>query len=218
MHEEYKVKEIEDNIYLAYKPKGISSFQFIQKLKKEIGAKKIGHAGTLDPQAEGLMIVASDSSTKRIGNFLKLDKCYEAEILIGISTDTLDMEGRVVKEKKIKDVDANLVKKTIESLKGELLLYVPLYSAVKVKGKELYKYARAQEEVKLPQKRMNVLKSEFVSLKRYNGGFLVKANFCVSSGTYIRSLVDEFSKRINIPATLFSLKRTSIGNFSLNDI
>ena len=213
-----KVKKIEEGIYLAYKPKGITSFQFISKLKKELKVKKIGHAGTLDPQAEGLMIVACDNATKKISKFLKMDKCYQAEILIGVSTDTIDLEGKVLKRTIVEDLDKTIIKNSIENLKGELFVEVPLYSAIKVKGKELYKYARSGQEVDIPKKRMQVLKSEFLGFKKASGNFLVVTNFCVSSGTYIRSLVSEFSKMIGLPATLYSLLRTKIGDFSLDDL
>jgi tRNA pseudouridine55 synthase len=205
------------NIILVDKPKGITSFDVIRKLRKELGIKKMGHAGTLDPLASGLMIVATGEGTKSLAEFLKLYKTYEAEILLGTSTDTGDMEGEVLCETKVEYVEEDYVREVIKNMRGIFNLPVPKHSAVKVAGKRLYKYAREGAPVETPKKDMEVYESRFVGLEEFEEGFILKVAWDVASGVYIRSLVEFLGNFLDIPATLYNLKRTKIGKFSLKN-
>ncbi len=205
------------NIILVDKPKGITSFDVIRRLRKELGIKKMGHAGTLDPLASGLMIIGVNDGTKKLEEFLKLDKTYIAEILFGRQTDTGDMEGEVIRESEVEYVEEDYVKEVIKNFHGTFEIPVPKYSAIKRAGKPLYEYAREGEDVDVPIKPMKIYKSKFISLKEEKEGFILKVEFDVASGVYIRSLAEYLGNFLDTPATLFSLIRTKIGDFELKN-
>ena len=139
-------------IILIDKPKGITSFDVIRRLRRELNIKKMGHAGTLDPLASGLMIIATEKDTKKLNDYLKLPKVYEAEILIGESRTTGDMEGEIVEKKEVNSLEN--VEEILSSLVGSIDLPVPKYSAIKVEGQALYKKARKGMDFKPPIKTM----------------------------------------------------------------
>ena len=200
-------------ILLVDKPKGMTSFDVIRALRKKFGIEKMGHAGTLDPMATGLMIVGVGTGTKRMEEFLKLPKVYEAEIKLGVRTDTGDITGAVVEVKSISQISEEKVCTALAGMVGELSLPVPAYSAIKKQGKPLYKYAREGETVELPIKPMSV---SAVSSSSYIDGVLT-ATFSVGSGTYIRSLAEEIGRRLGTVATLQNLRRISIGSFDVKN-
>ena len=207
-------KKIEPNILLVDKPKGITSFDVIRRLRRELGVRKMGHAGTLDPLASGLLIVAIGDATKKLDQFLKLPKAYRADILLGKKTTTGDLEGEIIEQSDVPTLDQDTVSKIVKDFAGEHLLPVPLYSAVKVDGKSLYKYAReGKTPPRIPEKKMEVIG---VKLLDYNEKkHIVTLRLSVSSGTYIRSLAEEFGRRLDLPAVLADLQRISIGDYSL---
>lgn len=206
-----------EEIILVNKPKGITSFDVIRIFRKKLGIKKIGHAGTLDPMSTGLMILGIGKGTKKLTELMKLDKTYEADILIGVSTDSFDIEGQITEDKKIDNLDEKLVIETLKLLEGVHEYEVPKFSAKKVQGKKLYEMARKGIDFKPPLKRMHIYKAEFISLKKLGDHFILKAKFDVSSGTYIRTLAVELGKLLKLPSTLYALTRTRIGEFKLED-
>ena len=211
-------KKVEDKeIVLIDKPKGPTSFDMVSRLRRKLGIRKIGHAGTLDPLASGLLILGVGKGTKKLADLIKLPKTYEAEILLGVSTDTGDLEGKVLKEQEIKTLDIKEVKRMVKGLVGKLLLKVPAYSAIKVKGERLYKIAREGRTVDLPEKEMEVTKAVFKSCLKSEKHYVLKVVLDVKSGTYVRSLAEEIGRRLSVPATLKNLKRTKIGRFNLKD-
>lgn len=213
------------SILLIDKPEGISSFDCIRILQRRIREEgkekvKMGHAGTLDPAASGLLIVATGSDTKRLTDFLKLPKEYIADVLFGIATDSGDCEGkeiaRVAPEEC--DVSEEEVKEALLGMVGTLTLLVSKYSAIKQGGEALYKKARRGEEVEAPLREMMVRGVDFSSLSEREDGYKVaRAHFDVESGVYIRSLGEELGKRLGCPASLVSLRRTRIGDMSVED-
>lgn len=221
-----------NEILLIDKPSGISSFDVVRKLRKKrgkptpasasggkasAGKHKIGHAGTLDPLATGLLIVGVGGATKRMNEFLKLPKTYEAEITLGIKTDTGDAEGRVIEEKDASEISREEVEKAVSSLEGSHDLPVPVYSAVKQGGKPLYWRARRGEDVRAPQKTMKI-NNAVVRKTDYEGSVvLVSVTFDVESGTYIRSLAEELGRRLNTCAMLSALRRTRVGPYKVED-
>lgn len=209
------MKKLPQNIILVDKPKGITSFDVIRKLRKELGIKKMGHAGTLDPLASGLMIVGVNDGTKLMNEFLKLPKSYDAEILLGTRTDTGDLEGKVLEEREVYDVEEGYVKEVIQNFKGIFDLAVPKYSAIKRAGKPLYEYAREGIDMEVPVKPMEVFASRFLGLEQMKEGYIVRVSFDVASGVYIRSLVERLGAFLDVPATLANLQRTKIGDFDL---
>jgi tRNA pseudouridine55 synthase len=175
----------------------------------------MGHAGTLDPLASGLMIIGINDGTKRMEQFLKLDKSYEAEILLGTKTDTGDLEGEVIETREVTNVEEDYIEEVVRNFHGEFEIAVPKYSAIKRDGKALYEYARKGSEVEIPVKKMKVYKSDFMGVEETAEGFVLKVNFDVASGVYIRSLVEYIGNFLDVPATLANLRRTKIGEYDL---
>lgn len=210
-------------ILLIDKPKGMTSFDVIRRLRSEYreqtGSKapKMGHAGTLDPLASGLMLLGTGEGTKQLANLIKLDKVYEAEIILGEKRDTGDLEGEIIEECVVEEVDEKRVQNTLESMIGVLSLPVPMYSAVKQGGEKLYKKARRGEEVEVPMKDMKVLDAKLSNSEQHGERVHVFVVFEVGSGAYIRSLAEEFGRRLGYPATLGNLRRTRVGEFSVRD-
>lgn len=198
---------------LINKAKDISSFKAVAYLRKVTNIRKIGHAGTLDPMAEGLLIVAiGRESTKRINQFVKLDKEYIANIYLGKSTDTYDKEGKILSEYKGKASELKEIEKVIKSFLGEIEQIPPMYSAKKYKGKKLYELARKGIEVKRKASIVNILEIEILNYQWPNLEIRVKC----SKGTYIRSLAKDIGDKLKTGAYLQELKRTRIGNYTLN--
>lgn len=206
------------NIILIDKPTGITSFDVIRILRRKLGIKKMGHSGTLDPLASGLMIIGVDEGTKKLNEYLKLSKIYIVDILLGVSTETGDREGEIVEKKEAKNLTKEQIKNVLKEMKGRLELKVPIYSAIKIKGKPLYEYARKGKEVELPKKNMEILGIKLIDIAdNKNGTFNIKTEINVSSGTYIRSIAEEFGRRLGYPASLSNLKRIKIGDFDIKD-
>ncbi len=213
-------------IILIDKPKGLSSFGVIRELRKRTGIKKFGHAGTLDPLATGLMILGVQKGTKLLTNLIKLDKEYIAEILIGESRTTGDMEGSVIDAVDDVEIDEKKVVKILQDLVGIVTLPVSAYSAIKKDGVPMYKRARKAAEVgevisDVPIRDMKIIEAELLGITKTEIAnkerYLLQVRFFVGSGTYIRSLGEEVGRRLGYPATLFSLRRTQIGEYKIAD-
>lgn len=197
-----------------YKPRGISSFDVIRRLRPILLTKtKLGHAGTLDPAAEGLILILVGEAS-RVQHLLKdLDKEYEAAVRLGVRTDTLDAEGKTLEEVEVPPLDEETIRNALDRLKGERMQRPPRYSAVKIKGLRAYEMARAGEEFELPERRVTIYEIELLSWQNP----LLEIRTRVSSGTYIRSLAREIGDELGLPASLSALTRTRIGGFELKD-
>ena len=210
-----------DGIILLNKSKGISSFKAIDELKRKIKAKKAGHAGTLDPMAEGLMVVMINDATKFSGDLMKKDKEYYVEMELGYKTDTYDSEGKVIEEYKseIELSDSQIIR-TIHSFKGRIKQVPPMYSAIKVEGQKLYDLARKGIEIeRMPRdvEIMNIYKIKIHRPKENSSRIKIFFYAHVSSGTYIRSLVHDIGEKLKVFATMTKLVRTKIGRFDIED-
>jgi tRNA pseudouridine55 synthase len=206
-----------EGILLIDKPVGISSFDVIRRLRKTRGIKKMGHAGTLDPLASGLMILAEGKATKLLSQFLKLPKVYEAEVCIGESTTTQDREGEVTERVEVEGLSEEKIRTTLAGMVGVLEIPVPAYSAIKQGGVPLYKKARRGETVEVPIKSMEVRGAEPFSVNVREGLVFATIRFDVGSGTYIRSLAVELGRRLGYPARLENLRRTQVGKWRVQD-
>lgn len=206
-----------EEILFIDKPKGITSFDVIRRLRRILGVKKMGHAGTLDPLASGLMIIAIGAATKKLNEFLKLPKVYRADILLGRRTTTGDMEGEILEEKEVPATSREEVEGIAGTMKGIIALPVPAYSAIKVHGKALYKYAREGNSIEMPIKNMEVLWIKVLDWKQDEQESLLSIECEVASGTYIRSLAEELGRRLQTVATLKDLRRIQIGKFRIED-
>lgn len=203
-----------DKILLVNKEKNYTSRDVINIISKHFNEKKVGHFGTLDPLATGLLVIGLGTYTK-LGNLLPDEtKTYIATVLVGTSTDTYDITG-IPQEQTKKKITPYTIIPILNNLKGTYLQEVPVYSAVKVNGKKLYEYARAKEKVTLPKKEITIHSINFISLyeKENKQYFTFEAK--ASKGTYIRSLINDISKKTNIPMCMSDLKRTKCGNLSL---
>lgn len=205
-------KEKECNILLVDKPKGISSYDVIRILQKKMGKRKMGHAGTLDPLATGLLIIGIDKGTKMLSSLIGLPKVYDAEILLGKKTTTADSEGEIVVEKPIPELTEEKVLSVIQSMIGTLELSVPIYSAVKRQGKPLYAYAREGKDIDVPIKLMTVTDAKLLSFDKKT----IRVLFNVNSGTYIRSLAEELAQRLGTVGTIQNLRRLSVGTYTVD--
>ncbi len=209
-------------LLLVDKPAGITSMDVIRRLRRQLNIKKMGHAGTLDPLATGLMLVGVGAGTKKLTDLIKLDKEYIAEVLIGEQRSTGDMEGEVVAERSVIDLERSEVEQALKGMIATLTLEVSAYSAIKKDGVPMYKRARsAAAEGKvvedLPVREMSVYAAELLQYSCADGRAIATVRFHVGSGTYIRSLGEELGRRIGYPATLKSLRRTKVGMFDIKD-
>jgi tRNA pseudouridine55 synthase len=208
-------------ILLFDKPKGITSFELIRRLRCKYQTKKIGHAGTLDPLATGLMVIGVGPGTKKLHELVGLPKEYLAEIRIGERRTTGDMEGEILERVEVTHIDQTSVQAALTSMNGILRLPVSAYSAMKKGGVPFYKRARRAEKtgerIVVPLRDMEVLSTELLSVVCEKNHCVATVRFEVGSGTYIRSLGEELGKRLGYPATLQNLRRTKVGSFNVDD-
>ena len=214
--------KLPEDILLIDKPKGITSFDVIRRLRKELNIKKMGHAGTLDPLATGLMIIGIESGTKKLHEYLKLPKEYVAEVRIGERRSTGDMEGIILEKKDVAFIDETEVRSVLTEMIGTLTLPVSAYSAIKKDGVPFYKRARKAEKKgvfieDVPLRAMEVYEAELQSIECAENRCVVTVRFFVGSGTYIRSLGEYLGRQLGYPATLQNLRRTKIGDFDSKD-
>lgn len=194
------------------KPQGMTSFAVCSRLRKIFGEKKVGHAGTLDPLATGVLPVMIGGATKFLSHLPEHDKGYLAEFELGKTTDTLDITGNLTGEFSVNCSDEQ-VRYAIESFKGKIMQVPPMYSAVSVGGKRLYELARSGVEVERQSREVEIKKLDMLPK---NGDNYVIDVLC-SKGTYIRSLIDDIGKKLGTGAVMTSLCRTQACGFSLAD-
>lgn len=194
------------------KPKDMTSRDLVNKLNRILETREIGHIGTLDPMATGVMVCLIGRATKLSNLLVNHDKEYIATFKLGILTDTLDITGNVLKEEDYQ-LNKDDLNKVLSGFKGKYNQEVPIYSAIKVNGKKLYDYARNNEEVELPKKEVNIYSLELLSINENEITIKTK----VSKGTYIRSLVRDIAAELGTYGTLTALERTSIDDFKIED-
>lgn len=218
-----------DEMILIDKPAGVTSFGVVARLRRVLTEKvreeyrkrgetmpkrlKVGHTGTLDPFATGLLIILVGKATKKSDQFLKLDKEYEAEIRLGETSSTGDTEGIVQKTYSGKPILEDRIKNVVQGFVGEIEQKVPSFSAVKVNGERAYKLARKGEEVETPVRKVKIYSIEVLEYKWP----VLKIRTKVSSGTYIRTLGEDIGKKLGTGAYLTGLRRTRIDKYSVQD-
>lgn len=210
---------MEKQILLIDKPAGLTSFGVVarvrRKLTQEIGRKiKVGHAGTLDPFATGLLILLIGKATKKAEEFLKLDKVYEATIRLGAISTTGDPEGEIQESKKLTDPPSRTkVEIVLKSFVGKIEQIPPSFSAIKINGQRAYKLARRGEKIQMPTRKVQIYE---IKILEYSYPIL-KISCHVSSGTYIRTLAEDIGKKLEVGAYTTQLRRLKIGDWTVKE-
>lgn len=194
------------------KPQGMTSFAVCSRLRKIFGEKKVGHAGTLDPLATGVLPVMIGGATKFLSHLPEYDKGYRAEFVLGKTTDTLDITGNVTGEFPV-NCSEEQVRCALDSFKGKIMQVPPMYSAVSVGGKRLYELARSGVDVERQAREIEIKRLDMLPK---NGNAYVIDVLC-TKGTYIRSLIDDLGRQLGTGAVMTALRRTLACGFSLND-
>ena len=209
-----------EGILPIYKQRGITSHDVVFKARKILKMKKIGHAGTLDPEVDGVLLLLLGGATKVSDYAMDLGKSYRAEVCLGIKTTTEDLTGEVLEESNIDDIDIDKIKDILQTLIGEIEQTPPIYSAVKVKGKKLYEYARAGKfDVEIPSRKVNIYDVEFIEGSDYykDNKFYFSINISCGKGTYVRTIATDIGKKLNLPSTMSKLTRTRSGKIELDN-
>lgn len=201
-----------EGIILVNKPKGISSFDVIRKLKKILKTKKIGHTGTLDPLATGLMLICVGKATKLASDLEAKNKVYLANFEIGYATDTYDIEGKRIAENLL-DVSKDNLELSLKKFIGDIKQVPPMYSAIKIDGNKLYHLARKGIEIERPERDVTI---EYIKLLDFKDN-KAKIETKVSKGCYIRSLIYDIGLDLGTYATMTELQRINVGEYSLTN-
>ncbi len=204
--------DIMNGILIVNKPTNFTSRDVVNKVGGILHTKKVGHTGTLDPIANGVLVICIGNTTKLCEVLTSEYKEYIATIKLGIKTDTLDTTGTIVEEKTF-NITESQIKEVLSSFLGTSIQTTPIYSAVKVNGKKLYEYAREGIKVELPTREINITNIELLSFINDE----IKFKTTVSKGTYIRALIDDICKKLNTVGTMSSLIRTKQGNFTIEN-
>lgn len=202
----------EGEVLLFDKPKGWTSFDLVKKVRNLVRVKKVGHAGTLDPLATGLLILCTGKKTKTIDHIQAQEKEYVVEFQLGATTPSYDSEFPPENETDFQHIDREQIEKALVGFRGEIQQVPPQFSAVKVDGKRAYKAARAGQKIEIKSRQVTVYAYDLDSYEATGRGI---ATIRCSKGTYIRTLVHDLGQNLGVGAYIVELKRTRIGDFSL---
>lgn len=206
-----------NGILIVNKPSGITSRDVVNIVGKTLNIKKVGHTGTLDPMATGVLVLCLGNALKVCELITANDKEYIAKVILGIETETLDTTSPIINTKKT-NITKEEIEKVLNSFKGSYLQEVPKYSAVKINGKKLYEYAREGKEIELPKKMVTIYDIQLVSdITYYNDTTTFYIKTTVSKGTYIRSLIRDIGYKLNTYGCMDSLERTRQGIFNIDN-
>ena len=205
-----------DGIIIINKPQNCTSYDIVYKVKKILN-KKVGHTGTLDPMATGVLPLLIGKGTLCSKYLIEHDKIYKVILQLGKKTDTADEEGNIIEERKVeKDIlKKENVLKAIKQCEGEQIQTPPIYSAIKVKGKKLYEYARQGKEVEIPKRKINIYKIELLNINEEN--LQIEFSVHCSKGTYIRSLCEDLAEKLGTIGYMAKLERTRVGQFDIKN-
>lgn len=211
-----------DGLLIVDKKEGITSFDVIRNVRKEYNIKKVGHIGTLDPLASGVLPVLIGKATKLSDYLMMHDKEYIAKIILGKKTSTGDREGNVIEEKEIEKskISKENIEAVLNSFLGESYQIPPMYSAIKVNGKKLYELARENKEIERTQRKINIAKIELLKIENVNLSLQsIEITYKVqcSKGTYIRTLSEDIAEKLGTVGYMSYLRRTRVGDFKIED-
>ena len=200
-------------IYNIYKPVGWTSFDVVKKIRIITKEKKVGHAGTLDPFAEGILIIGTGKDTKLLQNISNNSKTYEASLVLGAKTDTMDSEGKIIENKIVPNLELSKIDSVISSFAGNYRHYPPMYSAKKINGVRLYKLARKNITIKRDSILSNISEIKLINYTKTIITFLATC----SKGTYVRVLGSDIADKLGTVGYLNKLVRTKIGEFNISN-
>ncbi len=200
-------------LILVNKPVGITSFKLVHIIKKKLKVKKVGHCGTLDPLASGLMLVLVGKYTKLQDKFMKKDKVYHATIKLGIKTDSGDLDGKIISQSDFSHVTKELIEQVCKSFIGKTEQIPPMYSALKVNGQKLYELARKGITIERKPREITIYSIDLTDYQKDNFSIRVKC----SSGTYIRTLAEDIGTKLKTDTVLINLIREEIGDYKLTN-
>ena len=203
---------LEGEIILIDKPAGPTSFHVVNKIRKIIGVKKVGHSGTLDPKASGMMIVCTGKKTKEMDRFINLNKTYSGVIRLGLISASMDIETECTRVPIPQYVDEKKILEVRDTFIGEIEQIPPMYSAVKINGKKLYNLARKGKSVERKARKIFIERFEINKVDLPDIHFTITC----SKGTFIRVIADDFGKKLNSAGILVDLRRTAIGDFQVD--
>lgn len=206
-----------NGVLIIDKQKDVTSRDVVNKVVKIYDTKKVGHTGTLDPIATGVLVVCVGSATKLVDELTSYSKEYTASVELGTLTDTLDNTGKILKEEIVTKTKEEIIE-VLNSFKGKYMQEVPIYSAVKIKGKKLYEYARENIEIELPKREVEITDIQLIDDIEYrNNKTYFKFKCSVSKGTYIRSLIRDIANKLNTVGIMTDLRRIRQGKFKIED-
>jgi tRNA pseudouridine55 synthase len=203
----------EGEIILIDKPSGPTSFQVVSKIRKITGVKKVGHSGTLDPKASGLLIICTGKKTKEMDKFINLNKTYSGIIRLGLTSSSMDTETECSEVPLPEGLDENKILDVRDTFLGEIEQTPPMYSAIKIGGKKLYNLARKGKSIKREPRNIFIERFEINKINLPDIHFTITC----SKGTFIRVIADDFGKKLNSGALLFELRRIGIGDFQVEE-
>ncbi|WP_394160012.1 tRNA pseudouridine(55) synthase TruB [Galactobacter valiniphilus] len=200
------------------KPQGITSHDVVSRMRRLAGTRKVGHAGTLDPMATGVLLVGVNKATRLLTYLVGQDKVYEATIRLGETTSTEDAEGEILQRRYVAAVTRQALDAAVEALTGDIQQVPSAVSAIKVDGKRSYQRVRDGEEVELPARPVTIKRFEILDVRRPEGGRTMDVDVVVecTSGTYIRALARDLGEALSVGGHLTALRRTSVGGFGLD--
>lgn len=206
-----------DGIIVINKEKGVTSRKVVNEISQHLGIKKVGHTGTLDPLATGVLVICVGKATKIVELLTNNDKEYIATVILGLHSDTLDITGEILNQEKCFKTKEE-IEEILITMIGTYDQEVPIYSAVKIKGKKLYQYARNNERISLPKRKVTIKELSLIGDVNYiNETVTFKIKCLVSKGTYIRSLIRDIANKLNTIGLMSELVRTKHGPFLIED-
>ena len=206
-----------NGILIVDKEMGKTSFDLIRDVRKKYNIKKVGHIGTLDPMATGVLPVLIGEATKLSDYLIEHDKEYIVELELGIKTDTGDIEGKVIEKRELKKIEIEEIEKILNTFIGESNQIPPMYSAIKVNGKKLYEIARKGKTIERTPRKINIYNIKILGIEKDQNGCakIIKYKVNCSKGTYIRSLCEDIAEKLGTCGYMKNLRRTKVGKFTL---
>ncbi len=202
-----------DGILIINKPKGYTSHDIVNIVKKTLNTSKVGHAGTLDPNATGVLPILVGKATKISKYLIEHDKTYIAELALGEKSSTGDTEGEIIKKKEVPLLDEEQIRQVLKSFEGKQMQTPPIYSSIKINGKKAYEYARKGETIQLEPRPIEIMKISFIKFENN----VLKYEVQCSKGTYIRVLCEDIAERLGTVGLMKNLCRTRVNEFDIED-